>query len=83
MNFYQQELERLRKEIGTLRGRLMRQDGNIVQLQAQIREYELQVELLQSERDFFKEQNNLNLTDNRHLRDRLNKNPYSDDFYNE
>ena len=83
MTFYQQELGRLRNEIATLRAKVRAQDGNIAHLQAQIRDFELQIELLQSERDFFKEQSNINLADNRQLRDRLYGNPYSDDFYNE
>jgi hypothetical protein len=83
MTRYQQELERLERENATLRARLTTQDGDIAHLQAKIRENELQIALLESERDFFKEQNNLNLADNRQLRDRLYKNPYSDETYNE
>jgi hypothetical protein len=83
MTRYQQELERLRNEISILRTRLMAKDGNIAHLQAKIREYELQLAVLEGERDFFKEQSNINLADNRELRDRLYKTPYSDEHYNE
>src|SRR5215470_5989857 len=83
MTLDKEKIADLQREIFKLRAQLIKRDGNIVVLQEKILELEKQIEGLKSQRDFFLDQANINLAENRRLWDRLRKNPYSDDYYNE
>lgn len=80
---YEQEIAELWQALADVTAQLAKRDGNIADLKRQIHELKARIRRVEHERDFFKDQNNINLADNRHLRDRLYRNPYSDDFYNE
>lgn len=79
----QQEIAELRQELAEITTLLARRHGDAARLQRRVVELEAQIKKLEGERNFFRDQNNINLADNRHLRDILRRNPYSDDFYNE
>ena len=83
MDEHTQEIARLQEEVAKLYQHIARREGDIARLMRRINTLEAEINRLKEARDFFIEQNNLNLAENRYLRDVLNKNPYSDDFYNE
>ena len=77
------ELDQKKKELAKLREDLRHEDVENMQLKRQIREQEVIIERLQGERDFWLKNAQLSRADNIELRDRLNNNPYPDEFYNE
>ena len=77
------EIKQLKQELAKLREKLRSGDYENMQLRAQVREQEVLIDKLQGERDFWLKNAELSRADNIELRDRLNNNPYPDEFYNE
>ena len=77
------EIKQLKAALAKLREKLRSGDYENMQLRAQLREQEVLIDKLQGERDFWLKNAELSRADNIELRDRLNNNPYPDEFYNE
>jgi len=83
MSEYDEEIARLRGEIAELQTRLHKRDEDAESLAQRIAALETEIIRLIEQRDFFKHQSNLNLAENYRLRERLYRNPYDHNFYNE
>jgi septal ring factor EnvC (AmiA/AmiB activator) len=77
------EIADLRDKVAELKGKLARREGDLGRSRRLVRELLGEIERLEVERNFFKDQNDENLAENRELWRRLRRNPYSDDLYNE
>lgn len=77
------EIARLKKYIADLERRIVEKDVDARTREIKLLEARQQIETLEARVKFFQDATNDALSDVQYFRDRLNKNPYSDDFYND